>query len=132
MRILVDTCVWSAVLRHKKPDTELARRLKDIINDGLVVIIGLIRQEILSGVPDAAQFEKLKENLAPFEDLPLKSEYFVKAAEFCNICRCKGLQGSAIDFLLCAVAHSENLLIFTTDRDFRNYQKYLPINLVDF
>ena len=51
MRVLVDTCVWSAVLRRRNPDTELTARLKGLISDGRVFIIGPIRQEILSGNP---------------------------------------------------------------------------------
>ena len=127
MRVLVDTCVWSQVLRHKNPNLELTKKMKDLINDGRVCIIGPIRQELLSGIPDIKQFNQLKELLSSFEDIPLETEHFLKAAEFTNICRSKGIQGSTIAFLICAVAHSENLLIFTTDNDFENYKKYLSI-----
>ena len=130
MRVLVDTCVWSQVLRHKNPNLELTKKMKDLINDGRVCIIGPIRQELLSGIPDIRQFNQLKELLSSFEDISLKTEHFLKAAEFTNICRSKGIQGSTIDFLICAVAHSENLIIFTTDNDFENYKKYLSIKLI--
>lgn len=130
MRVLVDTCVWSQVLRHKNPNLELTKKMKDLINEGRVSIIGPIRQELLSGIPDIKQFNQLKELLSSFEDIPLETEHFLKAAEFTNICRSKGIQGSTIDFLICAVAHSENLIIFTTDNDFENYKKYLSIKLI--
>ncbi len=130
MRVLVDTCVWSQVLRHKNPNPELTKKMKDLINDGRVCIIGPIRQELLSGIPDIRQFNQLKELLCSFEDIPLKTEHFLKAAEFTSICRSKGIQGSSIDFLICAVAYSENLMIFTTDNDFENYKKYLSIKLI--
>mgnify|MGYP001581272765 FL=1 len=130
MKVLVDTCVWSEVLRHKSPDPEFANKLKDFIKDGRVVMVGPIRQELLSGISDISQFNKLKEVLSAFEDIALKTRHFVKAAEFSNICRNKGIQGSTIDFLICAVSHLENLIIFTTDKDFENYKKYLPIKLV--
>ena len=130
MKVLVDTCVWSQVLRHKSPDPESANKLKDFITDGRVVIIGPIRQELLSGISDAFQFNKLKEVLSAFEDVSLKTKHSIKAAEFSNICRNKGIQGSTIDFLICAVSHLENLIIFTTDKDFENYKRYLPIKLI--
>ncbi|HEY4761030.1 MAG TPA: PIN domain-containing protein [Thermoguttaceae bacterium] len=130
MKILVDTCVWSAVLRHKNPHRELTKRLKDFITDGRVAIIGPIRQELLSGIPNTRQFNQLKGLLSPFEDIPLRAEHFIKAAEFANICRSKGIQGSIIDFLICSVAYLENLAIFTTDNDFANYKKYLPIKIL--
>ena len=130
MRVLVDTCVWSQVLRHKNPNLELTKKMKDLINDGRVCIVGPIKQELLSGIPDIRQFNQLKELLSSFEDISLKTEHFLKAAEFTNISRIKGIQGSTIDFLICAVAHSENLMIFTTDNDFENYKKYSSIKLM--
>ncbi len=130
MKVLVDTCVWSQVLRHRSPNTELTKNLKDLIRDGRVSIIGPIRQELLSGVPNTKQFNQLKEQLSSFEDVPLKTEHFEKAAEFSNICQSKGIQGSTIDFLICAVAYIENFVIFTTDKDFENYKKHLSIQLI--
>ena len=129
MKVLVDTCIWSYALRHKNPILEIEILLKEIIKDGRLVIIGPIRQEILSGISKETQFESLKERLSPFEDVPLTSDHFIKAAEFSNICMKKGVQGSTTDFLICSVAYLENIEIFTTDLDFKNYKKYLPIKL---
>jgi len=129
MKVLVDTCIWSHVLRHKKPDTELSETVKDLIRDGRVVMIGPIRQELLSGICEPSQFKQLREKLSSFDDLPLLSEYFVKAAEFSNICRKKGVQGSTTDFLICAISSIQKLQIFTDDKDFLNYKTHLPIHL---
>jgi hypothetical protein len=131
MKVLVDTCIWSYALRHKNPDLEIETILKEIIKDGRLVIIGPIRQEILSGISKETQFEFLKELLSPFEDVPLTSNHFIKAAEFSNMCMKKGIQGSNTDFLICSIAYLENLEIFTTDLDFNNYKKYLPIKLFE-
>jgi hypothetical protein len=130
MKVLVDTCIWSQVLRHKSPNVDLAKKLQELVQNARVAIIGPIRQELLSGIPQVKQFNVLKETLSSFEDLPLNTEHYEKAAEFCNICRRKGIQGSTIDFLICAVAITENLVIFTVDKDFENYKKYLPLRLI--
>lgn len=130
MKVLIDTSVWSLMLRHKQPTPAVSERAKDLIRDGRVAIIGPIRQELLSGISDAAQFARLRDSLAAFEDIPLETGHFILAAEFSNRCRAKGVQGSSIDFLICAVAKSENLIIFTTDKDFTNYRKHLPIKLL--
>jgi len=131
MKVLVDTCVWSKVLRRKSPDDHLAGVIEDLIRDARVVLIGPIRQELLSGIPNPAQFRKLQEALAPFEDIALTTEHFVQAARFSNRCRKKGIQGSTTDFLICAVAHLEHLQILTTDADFLRYSQHLPIQLTD-
>ena len=130
MKALVDTCIWSEVLRYRHPDESLANRVKDLIHDGRVVMIGPVRQELLSGISDPKQFHQLKEVLSAFEDIPLSTVHFEKAAEFSNVCRKRGVQGSTIDFLICAVACLEDFVIFTTDGDFEIYKKYLPISLM--
>jgi predicted nucleic acid-binding protein len=130
MKVLVDTSVWSQVLRYKSPDGPLAAKMEELISDNRVVMIGPIRQELLSGISDIKQFQRLKETLAYFDDISLLQEHFVKAAEFCNICRREGVQGSGTDFLICAVANLEKLYILTTDRDFSNFKKHLKIEVI--
>lgn len=41
----------------------------------------------------------------------------------------KGVAGSPIDLMLCAAAYRLNLAIFTTDPDFVEYARFLPIDL---
>ena len=133
MKVLVDTSIWSLAFRKSGGDLSseeqtMVSNLKTIIMDLRVVIIGPIRQEILSGISDEKQFSKLKEKLQAFDDLPITSEDYTLAAEFYNACRKKGVQGSHIDFLICAVAYRNKLQIFTTDRDFSRYSKYIDLN----
>ena len=60
MNILVDTCVWSLALRAKTAaGVPYVGELKELIQEARACIIGPIRQELLSGIRDAAQF-KLK------------------------------------------------------------------------
>ena len=40
-------------------------------------------------------------------------------------------RGSHIDYLICSVAHNNNFLIFTLDKDFEQYRKYIDIELVN-
>jgi predicted nucleic acid-binding protein len=130
MKVLVDTCVWSQALRHKNPNQIFIRKLSELIDENRVVIIGPIRQELLSGIGDLEQFKKLRNQLKAFEDISLETKYFVKAAEFSNICRKKGVQRATTDFLICSVSHILDVFIFSTDDDFKQYQKYLPIRLL--
>ena len=77
--------------------------------DSRALIIGPIRQEILSGIKDEAQFEKLKNSLQPFDDNPISPMEYELAARLNNQCRSKGIQGSHIDFLICAVAINNSM-----------------------
>ena len=130
MKVLVDTCIWSHALRSKKPEFESqVKSLETLIADQRVLIIGAIRQEILSGYSDLNKFELLKTKLSYFENTPILDEDYIIAAKFYNECRQKGVQGSHIDLLVCAVAVRLNIQIFTSDKDFGFYQQHLPIKL---
>ena len=133
MRVLVDTSIWSLALRRtghtQNPE---ALELRRLITAHFAEIIGPIRQEVLSGVRDQSQFDRLETHLAAFPDLPLLAEDFVTAAKFFNLCRSRGVQGSNTDFLMCAVAVRHDLAIFSTDGDFHLFAKSLPIVLYEF
>jgi hypothetical protein len=134
MNILVDTSIWSLALRRKPPhntkkgDPNVVE-LAELIDEGRAVLIGPVRQEILSGISSPSQFSLLKESLRAFDDLPLKTEDYEMAAEFFTTCRRKGIQGSHIDFLICAAAKNHSMAIFTNDQDFNNYSRILKIEL---
>ncbi len=46
-----------------------------------------------------------------------------------SITMAESIQGSHNDFLICAVAYSLDLQIFSTDKDFIQFKKVLPIKL---
>lgn len=130
MNVVVDTCVWSLLLRRASAEggTEV-RELTALLAEERVVLIGPVRQELLSGVRNARQFELLRERLRAFDDLALRPEDDEEAARCFNRCRDKGIQGSNTDFLLCAVSLVHGLAMFTTDQDFVAYRTALPLRL---
>ena len=130
MKVLVDTPIWSYALRSRKKEYQFEiEQIESLIKDQRALIIGPIRQEILSGYSDVKKFEKLREKLSYFENSPIQDSDYESAAEMCNQCRKKGIQGSHIDFLICAVANRLDIPIFTTDKDFFQYRKVLSIRL---
>lgn len=135
MKVLVDTSVWSLALRRPKNTTlspeqqNVVSALADLMRDGRAVMMGAIRQELLSGIKTQVGFEALKSSLTAFEDVPLTMQDYEKAAEVFNTCRANGVQGSNTDFLICAVSINLQLPIFSVDNDFFNYQKHLQVLL---
>ncbi|BAY25433.1 putative PilT protein [Calothrix sp. NIES-2100] len=65
MSVIVDTSVWSLALRRKTPPHSfpVVALLRDLITDDQVVLLGAIRQEILSGVRSSEQFTRLRDYL---------------------------------------------------------------------
>lgn len=129
MSVLVDTTVWSALLRRQNPNSLEARELQRLILLQQAKIIGPVRQELLSGVRSTKQFAWLRTYLQSFEDLRMREKHFERAAEFSNTCAARGIQGSPTDFLMCAVSEIESMEIFTVDADFTYFARHLPIRL---
>jgi predicted nucleic acid-binding protein len=130
VNVLVDTSVWSLALRRNPaPRHRAVDELGELIREGRALMLGLVRQELLSGVRTVQQFESLKGHLRGFPDIPLATEDHEEAASFFNTCRSHGIQGSSIDLLICAVAARRRSAILTTDEDFSRYARLLPIQL---
>ena len=128
--VIVDTCIWSLALRGKTPrNIKVAEKLATLIKENRAKIIGLIRQEILSGYSDLTRYEKLRSKLRAFPNEQVIDIDYETAAKYSNICRSKGIQGSHIDFLICAVSTRLKMKIYTSDKDFTLYSQHLPIAL---
>ena len=134
MRVLVDTSVWSLALRRRHVsgrgiESKLNDELGELIREGRAGMIGPIRQELLSGLSDETQFGRLRDYLRAFPDEPLLPEDYESAARISNRCRRAGLSGSPVDYLICAVSLRCAWAIFTTDNDFGQYSKVVPLEL---
>ena len=134
MNVLIDTSVWSLALRRKNESLStnerfLVAELSELIREGRARMIGLVRQELLSGIKATEQYEKLRLHLRSFPDEVVDTSDYEEAAKAGNRCRAKGVVVSIVDILQCAVANKRLWTIFTTDPDFSNYAKVLPLRI---
>ena len=130
--IIIDTTIWSKAYRRKKisdKDHSIIKELCDILDAQEEILIGPVRQELLSGISDKNVFNDLMTKLNGFNNYEVQLTDHDLAAEYFNICLSNGIQGSQTDYIICAVAYRYDLEIFTEDNDFNNYKKYLPIKL---
>jgi predicted nucleic acid-binding protein len=134
MMVLVDTSIWSVALRRTRQglaptQNRQVRLLQELISEGRAQLLGVVRQELLSGNRHPEQFARLREHLRSFPDVVLDREDYERAAEMSNACRAQGVSGGSTDFLICSVAASRDWTIYTSDRDFERYGRYLPFTL---
>jgi predicted nucleic acid-binding protein len=107
----------------------MVAELAELVREGRARLLGVIRQELLSGIKTPEQFERLRTTLRSFSDEPLETTDYEAAAKSSNACRARGIAVSVVDALICALAESRNWPIFTADPDFANYAHALPIKL---
>ncbi|MGL5062934.1 MAG: hypothetical protein ACRC62_23405 [Microcoleus sp.] len=76
MNVIVDTAIWSLALRRNSPEMNSAvvNQLRSLIANGRVIMLGSIRQEILSGVRTSEQLDRLRNTLQAFPDLNLAKQ----------------------------------------------------------
>jgi predicted nucleic acid-binding protein len=133
--VVVDTSVLSLSLRRRDPARlgEAERRVVsaflDLGDRGQVVLLGVIRQELLSGVRHAEQFERLQRILGGYDYLDATLDDHDAAAAYHNHCVSVGVAARDIDMLICAVAARAEATVLTTDPDFGRYARHLPVRL---
>ena len=113
MMVLVDTPVWSLALRRRQSDLspreqDLKSALRELVLDGRAQMVGPVRQELLSGIRAEETFRRVRDALRAFDEPQLAVQDYEEAARISNVCHARGIAGSAIDFLICAVAHLRN------------------------
>jgi hypothetical protein len=74
VRLLVDTPVWSLALRRKRGElsaeqTATVAAWAEAIRQKRVVLVGCVRQEVLSGLRDPVGFQRLREHLRALDDV---------------------------------------------------------------
>lgn len=134
MNALVDTSVWSLLLRRMPKDLNAGQRtivaeMADLVREGRARIIGMVRQELLSGLKTPQQYEKLRAALRAFADEPVDMTDHEGAAKAANDCKARGVTMSPVDALICEVALARQWAVFTADSDFEKYSKVLPLTL---
>ena len=133
MNLVVDTSVWSLVLRraHVTETHPLVRAFRRHIEAGDEIVLGgSILQEILDGLRERRDLERLVRYLAPFPLLALERGTYVAAAELRQRCRSRGIQAGPIDCLIAAACIEHGLPLLTADQDFLRIAKHSDLMLL--
>ena len=133
MNIVVDTSVWSLVLRRRRvrggdPSVQAFRGHVEAGN--ALFLVGPILQELLDGVRTRREFGRLLDILEPFPLLPLERSTFVLAAQIRTACRRRGVQVAPVDCQIAAACVEHGFPLLTADRDFLRIAKHCELILL--
>jgi len=123
--ILLDTSVISAVLRRRRKgerEAALTERVAALLEgDRHVAIPGIVLQELLSGIPERGQHERVLAAVRESFPVVLATEGdHLKAADLATAAAGKGIALSTPDALIAAQAVSRRASLLTTDKDFQS------------
>jgi predicted nucleic acid-binding protein len=132
--VIVDTPVWSMALRRRRKnlsahEQSMVLHLRELIINGEAILLGSVRQELLTGIIDPETFKSTRQRLRALDDLAPDTDDYERAAEYVNHCARHGVAATTIDMLICAVAIGLGVPILTTDNDFVRYARWVPMRL---
>ena len=130
MNLVVDTSVWSFVLRRPRvnEDDPHVRAFRWHLESGDgIFLVGNILQELLDGLRSTKQFDRLVALLDPHPLLDLDRQTYVAAARLQSVCRSKGVSAGSIDFLIAAVCCQHGFPLLTADKDFVRIAGYCDL-----
>lgn len=122
--IVVDTSVWSLAFRRRGWPNGImpgvVGLLQELTRDKQrVVVPGIVIQELLSGIKDHAQAEKIKGIMEGYPIVLATRDQHVEAANISNACRKAGVAAATVDCLIASQCIMENGVLLTLDEDFK-------------
>jgi predicted nucleic acid-binding protein len=87
------------------------------------VVPGIVLQELLSGVKDPVQGERIKELMEGYPLILATKEQHIEASSISNLCRKAGVAAATIDCLIAAQCIMVNGVFLTLDDDFQRISK---------
>lgn len=94
-----------------------------------VVTTGLVLQELLQGFNGPKVHEQIVDRFAELPFIVPDREDHIAAASLRNLCRKKGVQVATIDALFAQLCVRHELVMLTTDEDFRHIARNSDLRL---
>lgn len=133
MNLVVDTSVWSLLLKREKydPENDYLKQLKvHLQREDCIFMIGIILQELLDGIKNDKYFDLTAQYLEPFQMIELCRKDYIDASRLRNHCRSRGIQAGSVDFLIASACINNNCPLLTADKDFENIARHSKLMLV--
>ncbi|MBX9772364.1 MAG: PIN domain nuclease [Candidatus Obscuribacterales bacterium] len=134
MKVLVDTSVWLAAFAkpESKASLEPTEKLQALIDsEQMIYLSGIVLFEVVRGFKHPKERQQLIDQLSAFPMLDLDRSDYLLAADLSAACRNKGIVTSTPDALIAATAIRHDCHLFTTDKDFGQIAKAIPLKILD-
>lgn len=133
--ILLDTSVISSALRRRKrgeAEAAVSARVAGLLEgDRQVAIPGIVLQELLSGIADRGQYDRVLAGVRDSFPVVLAAEGdHLKAADLVNQAARAGFALTTPDALIAAQALNRRASLFTIDQDFAVLAKRAGLRLL--
>ena len=116
-RFLVDTSAWLDALQPRAGREGVRERVRRLVADDRVVMIGAVRTEVLRGTRDEAEYRRLSGMLDALTRVTTEERDWDAAARLGFTLRRAGTTVGLADLLLAAVAIRHGVTVLHADAD---------------
>jgi len=127
--VIVDTSVWIDFLKGR--ETLQVQKLEELLSEETdIFITGFIVQEILTGIKEKKEREKVRSELEHFVLVNPSLNTHIQAAEIFDGCKKKGFTiRSIIDCLIASLALEYDLTLLENDKDYTFISEVYPLKI---
>jgi predicted nucleic acid-binding protein len=123
---LVDTSMWTCVIRRSGYETERAEVIS-MLRDGTAAWCEAIKLELWRGVSSEYDRAVLGELESELPCLPISDETWKLACELANVGRANGKQFPSPDLLIFSCAHQHRVPVCSRDKHFAELEDLIKL-----
>ncbi len=129
---LIDTSIWIEVLPPGRAAQDLRERVRTLVAAQQALTTGVVRQELLHGARNEAEYGELADALDALPMLPTDEETWRRAARLGYELRRRGLTIPSTDLLIAAVAIQANAVLIHRNRHFDTIASHFPLRVESY
>jgi len=127
-KVLIDTSVWIEFFRKRESPVSL--NIREWLKLNQVYYTGPIVVELYQGAKTTKEIQIINQLLDTINYVDITREHYHHAGLTSQKAARDGKIFSTIDMIIAAVAHDENLSLFSLDHHFLEISPYIDISLV--
>ncbi|WP_432740703.1 PIN domain-containing protein [Methylobacter sp. G7] len=121
-RVMIDSCAWIDFFKSKTGD--LGNQVAELIETNQAAITGVIIAELLQGVKQENESQRLRVLFRSINYLPTEDSDWFNAGQLAQQLRAKGLTLPLTDVLIAVIAKRYAMPVLTLDKHFQ----HLPVD----
>lgn len=121
-RVMIDTCAWIDFFKSQTGD--LGNLVAELIETNQAAITGVVIAELLQGVKQEKESQRLRLLLRSIHYLPTEDNDWFNAGLLAQQLRAKGLTLPLTDVLIAIIAQRHGIAVLTLDKHFQ----HLPVD----
>ncbi|MBI3323265.1 MAG: PIN domain-containing protein [Candidatus Omnitrophica bacterium] len=126
--VLIDTSAWLFNFSPREVP-RIRDRVAELVRKNLAAVTSPILFELLHGVPSGEEFGRWCRHLSSLHQFPLTEADWLKAAQWAQRLRSRGLKAKTVDFLIAYKAMRHRLVLLHADADFDRIARFVPLRV---